>query len=113
MTTSTVNEQQVTEALRLVTTHQLAAASAVQRWMRISFRDATALLDELERRGYVGPAEGSRARNVLARRCEQCGRIGRRGFHTHADHERGIYITVCANKAACRKRWPTPARDDD
>lgn len=113
MTTATVTEQQVDEALRLVATHNLAAASAVQRWMRISFRDASALLDELERRGYVGPAEGSRARDVFVRRCEQCGRIGKRGFRALADDEHGICITVCANKSACRKRRPEPARDDD
>lgn len=113
MTTVTVTEQQVEEALRLVASRNLAAASAVQRWMRISFRDASALLDELERRGFVGPAEGSRARHILARHCEQCGRIGKRGFRALRNDEHGIQITECSNRAACRKRWPKPARDDD
>ncbi|WP_171117854.1 DNA translocase FtsK [Streptomyces sp. Z423-1] len=113
MTVQTISEEQVEEALRLVASRNLAAASAVQRWMRISFRDASALLDELERRGFVGPADGSRARDVLVRYCEQCGRIGKRGYRTLSNDEHGISITVCSNKAACRKRWPKPARDDD
>lgn len=113
MSTTTVTEQQVEEALRLVASRNLAAASAVQRWMRLSFRDASALLDELERRGFVGPAEGSRARDVLVRYCEQCGRIGKRGFHTLRNDEHGIRITECSNRAACRKRWPKPAHDSD
>ncbi|WP_318201094.1 hypothetical protein [Streptomyces sp. SCL15-4] len=45
-------------------------------------------------------------------RCAQCGRLGVRGFTTFTNAEHRISITVCANKAACRKRWPKPARDD-
>lgn len=99
-------------ALHLVVPRRLASASALQRWMNISFRRATELLDELHRQGYVGPADGSKARDVHARYCEQCGRIGRRGFKTLADDEHGISITVCANKNACRKRWPKPAVEE-
>lgn len=46
-------------------------------------------------------------------RCEQCGRIGKRGFRTLRNDEHGIRITECANRVACRKRWPKPERDDD
>lgn len=46
------------------------------------------------------------------RRCSQCGRSGTRGFRTLTNEEHRISITVCANKSACRKRWPQPARDD-
>ncbi|MFE0470545.1 DNA translocase FtsK [Streptomyces sp. NPDC058947] len=102
---------EVTEALYLVATHRLAAASALQRWMGISFRRATDLLDELHKRGYVGPADGSRARDLRVRRCEQCGRIGKRGYRSHVNDEHGISITVCSNKSACRKRWPKPQHD--
>jgi hypothetical protein len=103
-------ESQLQEALKLVASRQLAAASALQRWMRISFRRATELLDELERQGHVGPADGSKARDVHVRYCEQCGRIGKRGFRDLIP-ENGS-LTVCANKSACRKRWPKPVRDD-
>ncbi|CAM5249846.1 hypothetical protein SGLAM104S_01599 [Streptomyces glaucescens] len=113
MSADSLTDKQIDEALHLVASAQFAAVSAVQRWMRISFRQANALLDELERRGFVGPADGSRARNVFVRRCEQCSRIGKRGFKTLASEEHDVQITVCSNRAACRKRWPRPARDDD
>jgi hypothetical protein len=44
-------------------------------------------------------------------RCEQCGRVGTRGFKVLGDFtdERGHIprIVVCAAVTACRKRWPT------
>jgi hypothetical protein len=42
--------------------------------------------------------------------CQQCGRIGNRGFRTFpANPETGApAITVCANTTACAKRWPKP-----
>ncbi|MFE2047938.1 DNA translocase FtsK [Streptomyces sp. NPDC059459] len=107
-----MTERQVDEALRLVVSRKLAAASAVQRWMSVSFREAEALLDQLERRGMVGPADGSKARDLYARYCEQCGRIGKRAFHAIGNDDHGIRITECSNRAACRKRWPKPTEDD-
>jgi hypothetical protein len=101
------------QALRLVAARKLAAASALQRWMHITFARANALLNELEQQGHVGPADGSRAREVYVRYCEQCGRIGRRGYRTLADDAHGIAITECSNRQACRKRWPKPVRDDE
>lgn len=44
-------------------------------------------------------------------RCAQCGRLGVRGFQTITNEEHHIRITLCANKNACRKRWPKPKRD--
>lgn len=44
-------------------------------------------------------------------RCDQCGRVGSRGFEWVGDPkgERGItLLLVCKNVNACRKRWPTP-----
>lgn len=109
--TVTVPEKQVNEALQLIAAGDHAAVSALQRWLRISFREANAILNELEKRGAVGPAFGSRARAVYVRRCEQCGRIGKRGFQTIGADEHTV--TQCAARTACRKRWPKPARDDD
>lgn len=108
--TDTTDE--LSDALRLVASRQLAAVSALQRWMHITYARANNLLNELEQQGYVGPADGSKARDVYVRYCEQCGRIGRRGFQTLTDDEHDIQITVCTAKAACRKRWPKPPRDD-
>ena len=97
-------------ALNLVASRQHAAVSALQRWMNISFRRATELLDELQQQGHVGPADGSKARDVYVKYCEQCGRIGKRGFRKLIN-EHGS-LTVCTAKAACRKRWPKPPHDD-
>jgi hypothetical protein len=110
MNQPTTEEQQLDHALRLVASRQLAAPSALQRWMRIPFARAANLLNELEQLGYVGPADGSKAREVYVRYCEQCGRIGKRGFRNLIG-EHGS-LTECSNRAACRKRWPKPARDD-
>lgn len=40
------------------------------------------------------------------KRCEQCGRVGTRGFKTLAASEGIPSITVCTTQGACRKRWP-------
>jgi hypothetical protein len=45
------------------------------------------------------------------KKCDQCGRTGTRLFETLTAP--GFPpITLCTAKAACRKRWPKPARDD-
>lgn len=112
MTTPAREEQELDRALHLVASRRLAAPSALQRWMRITFARAVNLLNELEQRGNVGPADGSRAREIYVRYCEQCGRVGKRGYRTYTADEHGIEITVCSNKAACRKRRPKPAVDE-
>jgi hypothetical protein len=108
----TTTADELDRALRLVASHNLAAVTALQRWMHITFGRASALLNELEQQGHVGPADGSKSRDVYVRYCEQCGRIGKRGYRTLADDAHGIEITQCSNRQACRKRWPKPARDD-
>ncbi|NUS82704.1 MAG: hypothetical protein HOY75_08120 [Streptomyces sp.] len=110
MTTTPADE--VAEALRLVASRRLAAPSALQRWMNLTFARANNILNELHELGYVGPADGSKARDVFVQCCEQCGRVGKRGYRTLTRDEQDISITVCANKGACRKRWPNPPRDD-
>lgn len=106
----TTAQTEAERALHLVASRQLAAASALQRWMHITFGRAAALLNELEQQGHVGPADGSKSRAVYARYCEQCGRIGKRGFR-NLIHENGS-LTECSNRQACRKRWPKPAVEE-
>jgi hypothetical protein len=113
VTTPADELREIDQALRLVASQRLAAASALQRWMGISFRRATELLDELHRQGWVGPANGSAARALHAQYCQQCGRVGRQGFQVYPSGDfGGPPLTVCVNKNACRKRRPKPLRDD-
>jgi S-DNA-T family DNA segregation ATPase FtsK/SpoIIIE len=55
------------EAARLVVSEGKASASYLQRRMRIGFSRAARLIDLMEREGLLGPAQGSKPREVLVR----------------------------------------------
>lgn len=57
----------------------------------------------------------------VKRRCEQCRRVGTRGFSTHHatwQDPDGTWVVdinpqiTCTNKTACRKRWPKRPTDE-
>jgi len=53
------------EATKIVTREKKASTSLLQRHLRIGYARAARLMDILERDGIVGPAEGSKPRQVL------------------------------------------------
>jgi S-DNA-T family DNA segregation ATPase FtsK/SpoIIIE len=54
------------EAANFVVSTQQASVSAVQRRFRVGYSRAGRIIDALERRGVVGPYEGSKSRAVVA-----------------------------------------------
>ncbi len=58
-------DEKFPEALMLVAETQTASISLLQRRLRLGYTRAARLIDDMERRGYVGRFEGSKAREVL------------------------------------------------
>jgi S-DNA-T family DNA segregation ATPase FtsK/SpoIIIE len=59
------------DAVEAVTQYDRASASLLQRRLSIGYARAARILDELEERGIVGPAKGSKPREVLVKDPEQ------------------------------------------
>ncbi len=59
------------DALRTVCQYDRASASLLQRRLKIGYARAARILDQLEHAGVVGPAEGSKPRDVLTRNPEE------------------------------------------
>jgi S-DNA-T family DNA segregation ATPase FtsK/SpoIIIE len=55
----------LTQAIDIVRRSDKASASLLQRRLRIGYARAARILDQMEDRGIVGPADGSRFREVL------------------------------------------------
>ena len=53
------------DAARLVVVHQSGSTSLIQRKFSIGYNRAGRIMDQLERIGVVGPAQGSKPRDVL------------------------------------------------
>lgn len=55
------------QAVKVVCQHDRASASLIQRRLQVGFNRAARLLEQLEEAGVVGPADGSKPRDVLVR----------------------------------------------
>ncbi len=64
------------QAVDLILEKEKASVSMLQRQFRIGYNRAARLMDELERRGIVGPEEGSKPRKVLITKSEWEERTG-------------------------------------
>ena len=55
------------QALNIVRQQGTASASMLQRRLRIGYNRAARLIETLEDEGIIGPADGSRGRQVISR----------------------------------------------
>jgi S-DNA-T family DNA segregation ATPase FtsK/SpoIIIE len=53
------------QAVRVVIEHGQASVSILQRRLRCNYNKAARLIDMMEERGYIGPHQGSKPRDVL------------------------------------------------
>jgi len=58
-------DEKYEEAVRIVASHRMASASFLQRRLGVGYNRAANLIEEMERQGVVGPAQGSKPRKVL------------------------------------------------
>ncbi|MBI2641233.1 hypothetical protein HYW87_01390 [Candidatus Roizmanbacteria bacterium] len=55
----------------MISQHDKASASLLQRRLAIGYARAARLLDQLEGAGFVSPAEGSKPREVIKRQMRE------------------------------------------
>jgi S-DNA-T family DNA segregation ATPase FtsK/SpoIIIE len=58
------------QAVELVTDSQQASISMIQRRLRVGYNRAARMIEQMERDGVVGPADGAKPREVYARKIE-------------------------------------------
>jgi S-DNA-T family DNA segregation ATPase FtsK/SpoIIIE len=63
-----VSDELFEKALDFVLSTNYASTSMLQRKLRIGYTRAARLMDLMEARGYVGPADGSKPREILKTR---------------------------------------------
>ncbi len=64
-------DQLFEDSVRLITQFNNASASFLQRKLSVGYARAARILDELQSAGIVGPADGSKPRDILIRSAEE------------------------------------------
>ncbi len=59
------------QAVQLVTESEQASISMIQRRLRVGYNRAARMIEQMERDGVVGPADGAKPREVYARKIEE------------------------------------------
>jgi S-DNA-T family DNA segregation ATPase FtsK/SpoIIIE len=59
------------QALAIITETQQASISMIQRRLRVGYNRAARMIEQMERDGVVGPADGAKPREVYARKIEE------------------------------------------
>jgi S-DNA-T family DNA segregation ATPase FtsK/SpoIIIE len=73
-----ITDELFQKALDFILSTNYASTSMLQRKMRIGYTRAARLIDMMEERGYVGPSEGSRPREVYSTPLERGERLRRK-----------------------------------
>jgi S-DNA-T family DNA segregation ATPase FtsK/SpoIIIE len=63
-------DEKYDEAVALVTRLRQASVSLIQRHLRVGYNRAARMIERMEAEGVVGPSDGSKPREVLARALE-------------------------------------------
>ena len=61
------HEDLIPECIEVIKTEQRASVSLLQRRLRLGYIRAASIMDELEKRGIVGPTKGAEPRDILIR----------------------------------------------
>ena len=68
---SDIEDELFTDAVEAVIKDSKASTSLLQRRLRIGYARAARLIEDLEERGVIGPADGSRPRSVLIKSADE------------------------------------------
>jgi len=64
------HDEMYDQAVAIVTEIQAASISMIQRRLRVGYNRAARMVEQMERDGVVGPADGAKPREVYARKLE-------------------------------------------
>jgi DNA segregation ATPase FtsK/SpoIIIE-like protein len=59
------NEEELQLCIEVIRSERMASVALLQRRLRLGYANACRYMDEIERRGFVGPSRGSEPREIL------------------------------------------------